>query len=93
MDPIASRHDTTHEAIVLARLRKQPPVTSIITGVNGVDQLNANRRAADVTLSSEEMKTLGDAAPLSMEYPGWMLANSNATRAALLATGTMPASH
>lgn len=87
---IAARHGATHEAIALAWLRQQPAVTSIITGVKSADQLAANLKAVDVTLSADEMKVLGDAAPLSMEYPGWMLAQASAGRAALLATGRMP---
>ena len=90
MDAIAARHGATHEAIELAWLRQQPAVTSIITGVKSADQLAANLKAVDVTLSADEMKALGDAAPLSMEYPGWMLAQASAGRAALLATGRMP---
>jgi aryl-alcohol dehydrogenase-like predicted oxidoreductase len=93
MDGIAARRDTTHEAIALAWLRQQPAVTSIITGVKSAEQLTANLKAVAVTLSDEEMKALGDAAPLSMEYPGWMLAQGSAGRAALLATGTMPTDH
>jgi len=93
MDGIAARHDATHEAIAIAWLRQQPAVTSIITGVKSAEQLSANLKASDVTLSDEEMKALGDAATLAMEYPGWMLAQGSAGRAALLATGAMPTGH
>ena len=81
------------QAIALAWLRQQPAVTSIITGVKSAEQLSANLKAIDVTLSAEELNALGDAAPLSMEYPGWMLAQGSAARAALLATGAMPIGH
>lgn len=93
MDAIAARHNTTHEAIALAWLRQQPAVTSIITGVKSADQLTANLTAVEVALSEEEMKAPGEAAPLPVEYPGWMLAQGSAARAALLATGTMQTSH
>jgi len=93
MDGIATRHNATHEAIAIAWLRQQPAVTSIITGVKSAEQITANLKAVDVTLSDEEMKALGDAAPLAMEYPGWMLAQGSAGRAALLATGVMPTGH
>jgi aryl-alcohol dehydrogenase-like predicted oxidoreductase len=93
MDGIASRHDATHEAIALAWLRRRPSVTSIITGVKSAEQLAANIKAVEVTLSDEEMDALGDAAPLAIEYPGWMLAQGSAARASLLSTGAMPTGH
>jgi hypothetical protein len=46
-----------------------------------------------VHLSDEEIKSLDDVSALSMEYPGWMIANSEASRRKLLATGLVAESH
>lgn len=89
MDPIAAAHDTTLEAIALAWLLRQPTIASIITGVKSVDQLDANLKAIKVVLSDRELETLGSIAGPAPEYPGWMLAQGSAARAALLATGTL----
>jgi aryl-alcohol dehydrogenase-like predicted oxidoreductase len=90
MDPIAAAHGTTLEAIALAWLRQQPLVTSIITGVKSVDQLDANLKAVDVKLSADQLQTLGAIGAPALEYPGWMLAQGSAGRAALLTTGVLP---
>ncbi|TCM07443.1 aldo/keto reductase [Sphingomonas sp. PP-CC-3G-468] len=89
LDPIAAAHGTTLEAVAIAWLRQQKAVTSIIMGVKSVEQLEANLKAVDVTLTDEEMKTLNEIGAPAMEYPGWMLAQS-APRAELLATGRLP---
>lgn len=91
MDGIAEAHGTTYEAIALAWLRQQPGVASIIVGVKGVDQLQANLAGLDVILSSSELTALGEAGALAQEYPGWMLAQSGAARAGLLRTGKVAA--
>jgi aryl-alcohol dehydrogenase-like predicted oxidoreductase len=93
MDGIAAAHATTLEAVALAWLRQNPIVTSIITGVKNVDQLNANLAAVDVTLTDAEIASLNDVGALAPEYPGWMLAQGSAGRAALMTTGAMPEAH
>ncbi|WP_152048297.1 aldo/keto reductase [Aureimonas psammosilenae] len=90
MEPIATAHETSLEAVALAWLRRQPAVASIITGVKSVEQLDANLRATSVELSGEEIETLGGIAGPNPEYPGWMLAQGSAARASLLATGALP---
>jgi aryl-alcohol dehydrogenase-like predicted oxidoreductase len=90
MDPIAAAHDTSLEAVALAWLRSQPSVTSIITGVKSVEQLDANLKAVAIVLTDLEIETLSGIAGPNPEYPGWMLANGSAARATLLATGTLP---
>jgi aryl-alcohol dehydrogenase-like predicted oxidoreductase len=90
MDPIAAAHGTSPEAVALAWLRQQPHVTSIITGVKSVEQLEANLKAVALELTGDELETLGGIAGPNLEYPGWMLAQGNAARAALLSTGTLP---
>ncbi|MFC6746241.1 aldo/keto reductase [Methylobacterium persicinum] len=93
MDGVAAAHGTTHEAIALAWSRQQRAVTSLIVGAQGVDQLDANLASLAITLSPSELALLGEAGALTLEYPGWMLAQSSAARADLLRTGEMPPCH
>ena len=93
MNRVAATHGTTHEAIALAWLRQQRGVASIIVGVKGVDQLDANLACLNVTLSPSELTSLSEASALALEYPGWMLAQSSAARAELLRTGEVAAIH
>lgn len=93
MDPIAAAHGASLEAVALAWLRQQSAVTSAIIGVKSVEQLNDNLKAADLQLSDDELATLGKAGAPSPQYPGWMLAQSSAPRAELLATGRLPEAH
>lgn len=90
MDGVVEAHGATHEAIALAWLRQQRGVASIIVGVKSMDQLDANLASLDVTLCPSELATLGEAGALATEYPGWMLAQSSASRAGLLRTGEVP---
>lgn len=90
MEPIATAHETSLEAVALAWLRRQPTVASIITGVKSVGQLDSNLQATTLDLSDDDMTTLGAIAGPQPEYPGWMLAQGSAARAALLKTGALP---
>lgn len=90
MEPIATAHETSLEAVALAWLRRQPTVASIITGVKSVEQLDSNLQATTLDLSDDDMTTLGAIAGPQPEYPGWMLAQGSAARAALLKTGALP---
>lgn len=80
MDPIAAAHGTSLEAVALAWLRTHPSVTSIITGVRSVAQLDANLSAVSIDLTADEIETLSCMAGPSPEYPGWMLAQGSAAR-------------
>lgn len=93
MDGVAEAHGATHEAVALAWLRQRRGVASIIVGVKGVDQLDANLASLHITLTTEDMDVLGEAGGSAPEYPGWMLAQSSAARAELLRTGKLPAAH
>jgi aryl-alcohol dehydrogenase-like predicted oxidoreductase len=93
MDKVAATHGVSMEAVAIAWLRQQRAVTSVITGVKSVDQLEANLKSVDVTLSDAELKALSEAGAPVPEYPGWMIAQGSAGRASLLATGTMLAAH
>ena len=70
--------------VALAWLLHQPAVTSVIIGAKRPDQLADNLAAIDLTLSDEELSTLGEASELSPEYPGWMFAMQGQYRAKML---------
>ncbi|PPU06358.1 aldo/keto reductase [Xanthomonas arboricola] len=89
MDDVAKTHGTTLEAVALAWLRQQPAVTSIVLGVTSVQQLDANLLASDVVLSADALTALDHASALAPEYPGWMIANGNVAREALMTNGTL----
>lgn len=93
MDRVAATHGVSMEAVAIAWLRQQRAVTSVITGVKSADQLEANLKAVDVTLTDADLSALGEAGAPVPEYPGWMIAQGSAGRASLLATGTMPPAH
>jgi aryl-alcohol dehydrogenase-like predicted oxidoreductase len=66
---VAKRRETTQAATALAWLLAKPVVSTIIVGARTVEQLEENLRAADVKLTSEEVKELDEASAPSWEYP------------------------
>jgi aryl-alcohol dehydrogenase-like predicted oxidoreductase len=60
--------------VALAWLLAQEAVTSVIIGAKTAAQLEDNLGATRVALSAEDRKRLDDASALSVEYPGWFLA-------------------
>jgi aryl-alcohol dehydrogenase-like predicted oxidoreductase len=72
MRPIAQAKGVSVARVALAWLLHQPQVTSVIIGAKRPDQLADNLAATTVTLTADELKTLGDASALPAEYPGWM---------------------
>ncbi|MBP1676844.1 MAG: aldo/keto reductase [Bacteroidetes bacterium] len=80
MAEIAGAKGLTVARIALAWLLHQPVVTSVIIGANNPEQLQDNLKAADVTLSAEELAMLDAASKLPAEYPGWMLERQSAYR-------------
>jgi aryl-alcohol dehydrogenase-like predicted oxidoreductase len=72
MRPIAQAKGVSVAQVALAWLLHQPQVTSVIIGAKRPDQLADNLAATTVTLTADELKTLGDASALPAEYPGWM---------------------
>lgn len=72
MRPIAQARGVSVAQVALAWLLHQPQVTSVIVGARRPDQLADNLAATQVVLSTDELKTLGEAGALPPEYPGWM---------------------
>jgi aryl-alcohol dehydrogenase-like predicted oxidoreductase len=59
--PLAEAHDHTLGDLAIAWLRAQPMVASVIAGVTKPEQIEANARAADWTLTAEELTTIREA--------------------------------
>ncbi|MEO8907306.1 MAG: aldo/keto reductase, partial [Microbacteriaceae bacterium] len=67
---IADAHGASLAQVALAWLGSRPAVTSVILGARTVEQLTDNLGAADLDLSSDELRTLTDAsAPVIDDYP------------------------
>ncbi len=71
---IAKAHATSVPRVALAWLLHQPATTSVIVGARDEAQLRDNLAAAELALPAEDLKALGDASALPVEYPAWMLA-------------------
>jgi aryl-alcohol dehydrogenase-like predicted oxidoreductase len=80
MRPIAEAKGVSVAQIALAWLLHQPQVTSVIVGAKRPDQLADNIAATRVTLSADELKTLGEVSALPPEYPGWMFERQGEVR-------------
>lgn len=91
LEAVAAGHGVSMATTALAWLLQRPVVTSVILGAKNVDQLNEHIKATEITLSETELEMLDEASVLSTEYPAWMLRQNDAPRAALQATGRLPA--
>ena len=61
LDKVAKRHGATVSQLSLAWLLHRSPVTLPIPGTSSVAHLEENLKAADITLSDEEMKAIEEA--------------------------------
>src|SRR6202034_3107139 len=80
MAPIAKAHNCSAARVSLAWLLAKPVVTSIIIGAKRPDQLKDDLAAIELTLTQDELKQLGEASALALEYPGWALPFQGADR-------------
>jgi aryl-alcohol dehydrogenase-like predicted oxidoreductase len=69
---ISSRNGASPSQVALAWVLAQPAVTSVITGVKWLHQLNDNLGAAELTLSAEDLQQLDTISHTPTIYPGWM---------------------
>ncbi len=88
MRPMADGRGVSVAQIALAWLLHQKTVTSVIVGAKRVDQLDDNIAATKVTLSAEDLATLGQASALAEEYPGWMIDRQRERRDTVIAAST-----
>ena len=66
---VANEVDASPAAVSLAWLTQQSCVTSVIFGARTVEQLEANARAGDITLSDDQLKRLEEASRPEWGYP------------------------
>jgi aryl-alcohol dehydrogenase-like predicted oxidoreductase len=72
MRRMAAERNVSVAQIAIAWLLHQPVVSSVIIGAKRQDQLADNIAAANVILTSEELRALDEISRLPAEYPGWM---------------------
>ena len=66
---IAAECNTTSSTIALAWLKSQNGVQSTIIGARTLEQLDANLKALDLTLTPEQMATLNDVSKPVLNFP------------------------
>ena len=66
---VATKHGRRPAQIAIAWLLEQPVVSTVIIGVKRVEQLHENLQATEVELDSDDMRRLGAASRLPIEYP------------------------
>lgn len=69
---IGGRIGATPSQVALAWLLAQPGVTSVITGVKRLAQLQDNLGAVDVSLSPDDLARLAEVSDTAPHYPGWV---------------------
>ncbi|HEV3163786.1 MAG TPA: aldo/keto reductase [Isosphaeraceae bacterium] len=77
---LAEQHHTTPAAIALKWLLDRPAVTSVITGVRRLEQLEANIAATTLALPAEEMALLDAMTAPAELYPNWMIRRQGQNR-------------
>jgi aryl-alcohol dehydrogenase-like predicted oxidoreductase len=80
MREIGAKYGASPARIALAWVLTRPFVTTVITGVKTLDQLNDNLAAADLVLEPEDVRRLDELSALKPEYPGWMVERQNDPR-------------
>ena len=80
MRTIGDRLGVSVARVALAWILAKPFVTSIIIGAKTVEQLDDNLAAADLELTSDDIKRLDEVSALPPEYPGWMVERQGALR-------------
>ena len=73
---IAAECNTDSSTVALAWLRSQPGVSSTIIGARTLEQLNANLKALDLTLTPEQIASLDDVSKPVLNFPADFLLHS-----------------
>jgi len=68
---IAGSRGVAPAAVALAWLLAKPAVASVIVGARNESQLSENLKAADLSLSEEEMSRLDEVSAEPLRYPHW----------------------
>ena len=72
LSSIATSHGATVPQVALAWILANPAVTSVIIGARKLAQLDDNLKAGDLTLTSDDMKSLDEISRMPPDYPAWM---------------------
>lgn len=80
MQPIADDHRVSVARIALAWVLAKPAVTSVIIGAKNTDQLIDNIKAADLSLTSEQLAELDQVSATPRPYPQWMIERQGGDR-------------
>jgi aryl-alcohol dehydrogenase-like predicted oxidoreductase len=78
LEKIGKRIDATPAQISIAWLLARKEVSTVILGARTVAQLDDNLKAADLTLSAEDVKALDEASAPDWAYPYSMIGRSQA---------------
>ncbi len=73
MRTIADAHGASVAQVAIAWLLSRQAVTSVLIGATKTDQLTDNLKAADVTLTAEQIADLDAATALAPAYPNWFI--------------------
>jgi aryl-alcohol dehydrogenase-like predicted oxidoreductase len=73
---IGKAHNASPAQISLAWLMTRKSVASVLIGANKLSQLEDNLGAADVKLTSEDLKTLNEMTTPALVYPHWFHARA-----------------
>jgi aryl-alcohol dehydrogenase-like predicted oxidoreductase len=74
---VAAECNSDSSAVALAWLKSQPGVGSTIIGARTMEQLNANLKALDLTLTPEEIACLNDVSKPVLNFPADFLTHSH----------------
>jgi aryl-alcohol dehydrogenase-like predicted oxidoreductase len=80
MREIGAKYGASPARVALAFVLSRPFVTTVITGVKTLEQLDDNLAATELELAPEDLKRLEELSALPPEYPGWMVERQNDPR-------------
>lgn len=92
MERIGADHGVSVARIALAWVLSKPAVTSVIIGAKTTDQLLDNIKAADLSLTSEQLEQLDEVSMMPKPYPQWMIERQSRDRLAPASFTPTPAS-
>jgi aryl-alcohol dehydrogenase-like predicted oxidoreductase len=77
---VAEAHDVSAAQVALAWLLTRPTISSIVVGARTDEQLADNLRAAELTLTAEEINRLEEVSRPTLIYPYWHQRKTAASR-------------
>lgn len=77
---IGEEHGVSAAQVALAWTMHRPAITSVIVGARTEEQLKDNLKAAELTLSEDQLNRLNQASQPPLLYPYWHQASTAADR-------------